>query len=727
MKLNEKSLVEALSTEALCLGAVFCTYNFDPTYFEEHVLRSALALREDPDEARLAFLEEARGALQRAPVAVLVDAGMRQAGKRLPYDQLLVRSRTFHPKLALVLHEESARLLIGSCNLTRPGFEENVEFAFVRDLRFDEDADAATLHEVAVFLNDCAALAEHRGTQLDLVLDALKRRLPVIDAGKIARDHRLLSTVNKPLLDQLFESIPADATITQIGVLAPYFETDDIAIASDEGAQSVLRELIARRASKDVLVDLGVAWVDAPIAPTPGTPAPTIEATFGRLCAWQWTKREPDSLREVVEYLTPTSVGATMLSYLDSHGAGRRWEFEDAEEALAENRFWVVAPPTIPLPKTIVEHLSAAYEVGLWLHPSTKLEDSGRPRRRNLHAKLFAIATKRKGVELTYILSGSPNASRMAMLRDVQGGGNVELGVLAVVQGRVTLPDLLPDLVLRSHSDVVCTTPEFPALNSDLSVWIEDVVFDAREGTLTVCWATDAKPPLGDWKLRYGIDVIAEGQGAPQVDSVISPFVLRADLAELSFDASERTWPIPIRVADLAALSPGASIPSLDLRDLLALLGKRMGVERLTTLARDRGLAGKSSALEAIFGEGFGPNDVFKAWWGVAYDLAQPTSLASFRLRLHGALGAQTAWSKMRELADVELGRDEAWFYGAELRRTLLTVALPEDGDREAKKEELACFCQGLTTDLKALAPSATGRPWLSDVLSFYEPEQTHD
>ena len=66
MKLEERRLIDqALVAEEPCLGAVFCSYTFDPAYFEEHVLRSLLRLRGDPDEDAARYHDEARAALRR--------------------------------------------------------------------------------------------------------------------------------------------------------------------------------------------------------------------------------------------------------------------------------------------------------------------------------------------------------------------------------------------------------------------------------------------------------------------------------------------------------------------------------------------------------------------------------------------------------------------------------------------------------------------------------------
>jgi hypothetical protein len=725
VKLELRRIAEQLATEEPCLGAVFCTYTFDPAFFEEQVLRTILRLRSDPDEEAVAFLEEARGALQATPVAVLLDANMRRPGRRLPYDVLLVRARTFHPKLALLVYEKHARLLVGSCNLTRGGYEENLELGFVRTLRYDDPGDALTLREASGFLRESAGWAAHRGTQLALVLDELARRLPSSDVPAAARDHKLVGSFGRPILDQILEAIPADANVTRVGILAPYFETDDAQIGERDGAPSFLAELVERRGGKRVALDLGVSWSDAPLDVGTAELVP-LERHCEELWAWRWHETVEGRSVNRIEYLVPTSLGPSQMSYRDSAGKNCRWDRAEVEAALQDRRFWRVPTPSLEVPPTIVKHLAEHHDLQLWLHPSNRFSDEGRTLRRNLHAKLFVLTTERHGKALTYIVLGSPNASRSAMLRKVEDAGNVELAVLLVADGAITLHDLLPSRVRYDIARIGYAPPAMAALDADLSAWIDDAVHDAATESLSVTWARSGPAPLGSWTLRYGEHVLVRGDGAHPEPSILSPFTLRPDSAELILEAGGREWSVPIRIADLATLPTSPSLAQLGLRELLALLGRRIGAERVATLVGQKGSAAMTPVLEAIFGEGFGPVDVFKAWWGLAHDLGQASSLAAFRVHLAGSMGAAKVWARLREQAGQSLSRDEVWLYGAELARTLETVVIADAPDGPAKRAELDRFRTELGAELRTLQPSSEGRLWIAEVVEFYESAVSH-
>ena len=205
-------------------------------------------------------------------------------------------------------------------------------------------------------------------------------------------------------------------------------------------------------------------------------------------------------------------------------------------------------------------------------------------------------------------------------------------------------------------------------------------------------------------------------------------FRAQGNWIEKLLPVGEERFAVPITVADLAALPPSAALAELTLRELLALLGARVGRERLATIRAERGRGGMHPVLDAIFGEGFGPNDVFRAWQGAAEDLADTSlSVAGFRARLDGAIGLRALWSRMRdavtqtaESPDEALSRDEAWFYGAELGRTLSAIILPDAREQREKQQLLRAFLASLAVDLTCLRPAADSRTWVGRIQTFY-------
>src|SRR5208283_4132766 len=80
-------------------------------------------------------------------------------------------------------------------------------------------------------------------------------------------DVQFVSSFGGRLLDQLNHAIHESAKITRVGVLAPFFEQDDLdAGDADGGLDSVLAEILALRPSPDAAFDVGVPWDNESVA-----------------------------------------------------------------------------------------------------------------------------------------------------------------------------------------------------------------------------------------------------------------------------------------------------------------------------------------------------------------------------------------------------------------------------------------------------------------------------
>lgn len=207
MMVESDRVLERLCSEQPCTGAIFTTFGHDPAFFENQVLRSILKLTSDPVEQPQRFHSEAVRTLQEAPVAVIVDAGQRQPGRRLPYDVLEVSDVVFHPKSALLLYEDYARLMVGSGNLTFPGYSQNTELFIAYDLRYDSPDDVELLREFDRHVNRIESLVRQNGSQLSLVRGQLQRRISGVVATGNSPTIALLDSTKSPIMDQILELI----------------------------------------------------------------------------------------------------------------------------------------------------------------------------------------------------------------------------------------------------------------------------------------------------------------------------------------------------------------------------------------------------------------------------------------------------------------------------------------------------------------------------------------
>lgn len=722
MKVSAQGSLERLvAGDAEPIGVVFCSFTFEPAFFEEQVLRAVLRVGSDPVEQPARFHEDVRRALQEIPVACIVDAGARSPGQRLPYDLLEVHSRVHHPKLALLLFEDGARIGVGSGNLSRGGFGDNAELLFVCDLDYGEPADAETLRAIDRFLVSDLALTRNPGTQVDAVLVALRRKIaptPTSDTSPLV----FVDTFQGPILDAMLALVPDDARILRAGLLAPFLEQDDADAHDVSEMSSVLSRFAGLRRDKDFFLDLATIW-DQNTLERPSDLPSSLDEALDRL----WIQRTEKEQGIEVSYVTLRGVTAKSAELIDASGQPRRRPRQELEAALAEGEAWPLPPVMVHAPSNVLAVLRKELELALWLHPSWRIE-GGKAVHRPLHAKLITLTTKRRSKVSTLVYVGSANASRRALLQGTAQGGNIECGVLFRIDEAVGIGDLAPELVHVDLAQVECRERVFAPARTNLALSIESAIHDAAARTLVITFAK-SPPAITAWSIEYDGEVVASGETIPSTPWVIEGFNLRAHCCELVLVVGEERFPIPITVVDLAALPASAALADLSLRELLALLGARVGRERLATIRVERTPGGMRPVLDAVFGEGFGPGDVFRAWQGTAQNLLDPSlSFAGFRARLDGAIGIRALWDKIRGAVEADfarspdesLSRDEAWFYGAELARTLSQLVVPEGREREEKSAALAAFLASLRLDLEALRPSEAGRSWVRRIHQFY-------
>jgi len=159
MAVLSERLADAIGSRRVRV-AVFTTFNFDPGFFELHVLPVLFDQSfSQVDKIRLLQLEDALRSIDQ--LAVYYDRGaLAQDAEpaRLDYRRLDVRRSTgaFHPKLILLLVDEShddresseqrekfQSLIIAaqSANITRAGWWENVECAHLEEIKDRDLAD----------------------------------------------------------------------------------------------------------------------------------------------------------------------------------------------------------------------------------------------------------------------------------------------------------------------------------------------------------------------------------------------------------------------------------------------------------------------------------------------------------------------------------------------------------------------------------------------------------
>ncbi|MFG3577828.1 phospholipase D-like domain-containing protein [Micromonospora chersina] len=224
------------------LAALFCTFRFEPGFFEQEILPALfdLPLHQAPAVRRLQ-LEDALRPLA-GQVAVYYDRGALVVGdgtacldvRRIPVQ--LTRGY-FHPKNAFILVEDEdtgERALVAltaSANLTQAGWWENVECFHLDEI--PEGGRSRTAGDIRRFLRRVRSLAKHLGPHdaLDQVNDFLSTVQPITQrsTNQVLHPHFIVtgSRSGASLVDQLDDIAGKWLRGADLEVISPYLDDAD--------------------------------------------------------------------------------------------------------------------------------------------------------------------------------------------------------------------------------------------------------------------------------------------------------------------------------------------------------------------------------------------------------------------------------------------------------------------------------------------------------------------
>ena len=675
------------------LGAVFLTYTFDTVFFEEEVLATLLTMTSDPEDSPRGFVEEGTRKLQETPVVVMVDSGHIRGGRRLPYDLLPAnRSRTFHPKLVLLLYVDQARLLVGSGNLTPGGYGGNAETGVVLTLRYG--SDEGLIQEVMDFLNACGL----HGEAWDRFQETLEnlRRVPDTTPRTLPRFMHSLS--DKPILEQFFDGLPDDARVHSAGILAPFHQEDG---AQPERAvlDRIVNALAGKRRGK-LPLDVGLSWEQNPVGPTVDETT-DLEGGRGRL----WAIEEGGTRNVETHWFILGERDGWNRQCDHGHKTQLR-STRELNQGINERWAWMVGPVAVAGPRGLIERVGDRAELSLFVHPEFRKEE-GRIIRQPLHAKLLVVALTAGKQKVTHLLVGSPNASARALL---DSHGNVECAVHLVLKGHHRLPALCPNLVPCPMEQVNWTDRTYPDPAPNPATWLEDVWYEPEPGRLTVHWKEGA--PL--LKLSYPQpDGSSKGLRCRMVErklkKTFAPFELHPGILELIVEADGAEGRFPIRLVQLLDLPVLGPTVDWSFEDLVGLYAGRYSVHGLYARGGDR-----TPKEPDIGGEGGGlwrselpPREVFRALFTLAKEVADPDlSPGAFTMLMQGPTGLEFV---SRQLVDAaakgSLQPGEVWVYGHELISELSSNDLGNTPFSVNRRKLIEQFSSDLRRQLKQFRP----------------------
>lgn len=191
-------------------GVLFLTYNFDGRWFEEVMAPEVF----ERGVEHCLIIRDGRALIQELPSVRCTRAN---AGHS---------TRIFHPKLILAVAEDRALACVGSANLTRGGFERNLELGSVFEAN-PEGGPTTLFQDLLVYLEGTfrKEVAGQALITLDQITVALREALLHVPEENQPGPHRLLHNYEEPLWDQLLRLLP-HRTVKRVLIVSPFFEAD---------------------------------------------------------------------------------------------------------------------------------------------------------------------------------------------------------------------------------------------------------------------------------------------------------------------------------------------------------------------------------------------------------------------------------------------------------------------------------------------------------------------
>lgn len=244
------------------IGCVATTFTFDAAFFEEQCLARFAGVESDPTENNRIYVNEREEKLSQCFAAVIVDQAHVPRHRSLRWQVLAARvpRGIQHAKLSLLVWEKRIRVLIGSANLTEPGYRRNYENVGV--LEFSAGPLAATplelLNDVLDFVEEVRSLAagakSSDGPQggLTRFIEGVRRQIrrwprPRWRRGK---PHAQLVAIRpgQPTLFHQLGGLVHGSPYDRAWVLSPFFDDGD-GVKQVVGA---LEAILARRGDRTI-------------------------------------------------------------------------------------------------------------------------------------------------------------------------------------------------------------------------------------------------------------------------------------------------------------------------------------------------------------------------------------------------------------------------------------------------------------------------------------------
>lgn len=242
------------------VGCVATTYTFDAGFFEEECLGRFAGIQSSSAEDGAVYLIEREEKLSQCFACVLVDQAHVAANRSLRWHLLPVRlaGGIQHAKLSILAWRHHVRVLVGSANLTVPGYRRNYENVAVLDFHRDNGLPLELLKQGLGFIDQVRQAAPGLNAS-DGAQPALQRFLETVrsitrswpDGSWPRGEPRVYLVPIRPGGPSMFEQVQSrmhGRLFDSVWVQSPFFSDDDDA----QAVVSALEGLLAQRGERTI-------------------------------------------------------------------------------------------------------------------------------------------------------------------------------------------------------------------------------------------------------------------------------------------------------------------------------------------------------------------------------------------------------------------------------------------------------------------------------------------
>jgi hypothetical protein len=381
--------------------AVLATsFTFEADFFAQDCLARFLRLSTVVDDdagpiSSIAAILEEEDRLNEAQVTVLVDWSSPAEKRNLRWDVLPVKAPggLLHAKVAILIWEHAARVIIGSANLTAAGYRRNIETAVVFDLRPDCGVPAPFVDSLSDELRRLVGLVPGADigakSRAQKTLDLLEARTAAL--GLPARnptDLRLAIAAARPGTTPLdgFQQVWRGTQPLRATVLSPFWDqtTPSPALAA---IRKCLTGRPADRHHTTVLVDVQGGQAHAPVS--------FLNEPDTSVLCFEPPDVEPRSLHAKVLLLESDEWLATMIGSSNATEAGLGLNPHHGHHELG---VWIGCPANSKVAKQLRALVPAGDDLDSEVLEWEPLPDEEFPTTPVLHAG-FLCCTVRAGVD----------------------------------------------------------------------------------------------------------------------------------------------------------------------------------------------------------------------------------------------------------------------------------------------------------------------------------------